>query len=259
MNRREKFASKKRAELSALIKTNIAEMNRRISELRKEGDAAANKWVEKEYSKFKALTKTASKTKLATGLSRKVNGKTVNMKKADMVILLEQMEYFLASPWSTKEGREELIKKSYETFKTRYKANKDLEFSEYLNIREFFGALAENKIFREMAERNGFGSESIKEIGKEGYSKEWVLDIISKYDWNKMNISPKDFNRFLSFNEENPEYIDLISEVVENGKIKKFDLVDFEFYKEKIDEIRGSDKYRAASNREEYLLNKLLE
>lgn len=101
-----------RLELTELIRQNNREMNRRVLEIKEfltdiEWEDASG-FLKTQYEKFRILTNTKSKKRLATGNLSRMNKK----KLADMI---EHQNQFLSSKWSTKQGRLEAMEKARNT------------------------------------------------------------------------------------------------------------------------------------------------
>lgn len=102
-----------RKDLIIEIRKNMEEVNKRVSLIKKDqkdkGRQESN-FVNSQYNKFRALTDTKSKNRIATGNLSRINKKGLND-------ILHQQRLFLGSKHSTLEGRAEIESKSRETFR----------------------------------------------------------------------------------------------------------------------------------------------
>lgn len=103
-----------RVDLIEAIRSNMAEINERVEELRNEVAETGIKsdFLSNQLNIFRALTKTKSKKRVATGNLSRFN----KMKLND---ILEQQKKFLNSKWSTKEGRQEIDARRRQSFRNR--------------------------------------------------------------------------------------------------------------------------------------------
>lgn len=104
-----------RKDLMMEIRKNMEEVNKRVQLIKKDQEDKGRKesdFVNTQYNKFRALTDTKSKNRIATGNLSRINKKGLND-------ILHQQRLFLDSKRSTLEGRAEIETKSRETFRKK--------------------------------------------------------------------------------------------------------------------------------------------
>lgn len=104
-----------RKDLMMEIRKNMEEVNKRVQVIKKDQKDRGRKesdFVNTQYDKFRALTDTKSKNRIATGNLSRINKKGLND-------ILHQQRLFLNSKRSTLEGRAEIEAKSRDTFRKK--------------------------------------------------------------------------------------------------------------------------------------------
>lgn len=104
-----------RKDLMTEIRKNMEEVNKRVQVIKKDQKDRGRKesdFVNSQYNKFRALTDTKSKNRIATGNLSRINKKGLND-------ILHQQRLFLDSKRSTLEGRAEIESKSRDTFRKK--------------------------------------------------------------------------------------------------------------------------------------------
>lgn len=104
-----------RKDLMMEIRKNMEEVNKRVQVIKKDQKDRGRKesdFVNTQYDKFRALTDTKSKNRIATGNLSRINKKGLND-------ILHQQRLFLNSKRSTLEGRAEIETKSRDSFRKK--------------------------------------------------------------------------------------------------------------------------------------------
>lgn len=171
-----------RKELQKKIRENAAEINKFAAEFSKSQEPLVVGFIEQQQEKFRILTGSTrgrTKTSLPTG-------KISSLKKADLEKILSQQEKFLKSKVLTKEGRDKIFEKQYETFlknRPEVSASKDT----LLDIQKFF--MQEPRIYEELVESHQFDSEQVVSLVLGGYSAEEILDALKKIESSPLKNS----------------------------------------------------------------------
>lgn len=130
-------------ELRDIVRKNFREINRRVETIDREmakkstdGTAMVSDFVQSQRQKFESLTKTAGKTqyKNKVGGYRILTGNVSKMNEKQLKAIIRQQRAFLSSQYSTKKGRDEVMRKRYETFKQ----HTDISYSQYKKLADVF-------------------------------------------------------------------------------------------------------------------------
>lgn len=125
------LSKSERSEIYKQIRQNMAEIKKRVTELRKNSApfSSEREFTENQLTKFKTLTKT--KREFSTGNLTKMN-------KGQLKAILRQQNLFLKSKWSTQAGREEVAQKQFETM--TQKKSYTITVEQAQNMRDLFAS-----------------------------------------------------------------------------------------------------------------------
>lgn len=125
------LSKSERSEIYKQIRMNMAEIKKRVTELRKNSApfSSEREFSENQLTKFKTLTKT--KREFSTGSLTKMN-------KGQLKAILRQQNLFLKSKWSTQTGREEVAQKQFETM--TQKKSYTITAEQVQNMRDLFAS-----------------------------------------------------------------------------------------------------------------------
>lgn len=192
-----------RKDLMMEIRKNMEEVNKRVQLIKKDQESKGKKesdFVNSQYNKFRALTGTKSKNRIATGNLSRFNKKKLND-------ILHQQRLFLDSKRSTLEGRAEIESKSRDTFKKKGYNFNDKEW-------ELVTDMLSNDLVSQLNQSRLLSSDQI-------------VDIVKDYDVNKMkNFSNalETMNDKLKLHEmEEHEIADLLVKVSSGDMIRDDD------------------------------------
>ena len=164
-----RFKKREREIMADEIRETMKEINKRVKEIELEEKRTGIKsdFVKSQKIIFGQLTKTKNTRKISTGNLSKLNKNT-------FLAIKRLQKSFLKSKWSTKEGREEIFNKQYETFSETYDVSKE----QYKSIVEVLGS--EN--FRNMGDFRP-PSEAVMEVyrNNQKVSSSDVTNAIGKY------------------------------------------------------------------------------
>lgn len=164
-----RFKKREREIMADEIRETMKEINKRVKEIELEEKITGIKsdFVKSQKIIFGQLTKTKNTRKISTGNLSKLNKNT-------FLAIKRLQKSFLKSKWSTKEGREEIFNKQYETFSATYDVSKE----QYKSIVEVLGS--EN--FRNMGDFRP-PSEAVMEVYRNNQkaSSADVTNAIGKY------------------------------------------------------------------------------
>lgn len=143
-------------ELAQLIRENMVEINARVKDLKEDElqTGIKSEFLNNQLTALRAITKTKSKNKVATGNLSKFN-------KTRLQRILLQQKLFLGSKWSTKEGREEIFNQQ---LKTLQNTNPDLSAQDLRNFQSLMSS--NNNILNSLLEQARISSDQLLEIAK---------------------------------------------------------------------------------------------